>query len=134
MATSCPPVANTWLPAAAAHAHVSATIVLLFVLNSIALQELLLLEVVELRRELEGLEAELAAAQQDAAHASNRVKHRAGGENDLMHEQQPDGRTDKRAAADASSSSSMSSNSSLAGGGMVTLQHELATSSSSIAG
>lgn len=37
-----------------------------------------MLEVVELRRELEGLEQELAAAQRDAAHASNRVRGSTG--------------------------------------------------------
>eukprot|EP00882_Tetradesmus_deserticola_P025554 GHRQ01028078.1.p1 GENE.GHRQ01028078.1~~GHRQ01028078.1.p1 ORF type:complete len:339 (+),score=165.19 GHRQ01028078.1:95-1111(+) len=37
-------------------------------------KELLSLEVCELRRELEAVDAELAAAQQDAAHASNRAQ------------------------------------------------------------
>jgi hypothetical protein len=143
MATSCTPVTNTWLPAAAAHAHVFATILLksiaLFVCathtailhshilaacethfaacgccmcshdcnDCTALQELLSLEVVELRRELEGLEAELAAAQQDVAHASNRVSGDAGG--NLMYcmdsSRQRPAAQNKPAAAYASSSS-----------------------------
>jgi hypothetical protein len=54
-------------------------------LFGIELQELLSLEVVELRRELEGLEAELAAAQRDAAHASNRVRGRTCGTRNSEH-------------------------------------------------